>query len=181
MTEDDPRTLADERRRLLGRLELERKQLLRNIEYCRIRDIDRPFIAEWSLKDIVGHLASWEAEVVTALRELREGKRPGLLDFNSSAIDDWNHDHAERKRGLDFSRVVEQLRGGRVRLLEEIVHVADDELASEGTVSNRLILSVIDHERAHWHEIAAKLAGMAGARPTGPQSVPEEVTSSGDH
>ncbi len=181
MTEDDSRTLADERRRLLGRLELERKQLLRNIEYCRIRDIERPFIAEWSLKDIVGHLASWEAEVVTALRELREGKRPGLLSFDSATIDDWNHDHVERKRDLDFSSVLQQLRNGRLRLLEEIANVTDEELTSDGTVSNRLILSVIDHERAHWHEIAAKLAGMAGARPSGPQSVPEEVTSPGDH
>lgn len=181
MTEDDPRTLADERRRLLGRLQLERKQLLRNIEYCRIRDIDRPFIAEWSLKDIVGHLASWEAEVVTALRELREGKRPALLDFAPGAINKWNHDHVERKRDLEFSGVFEQLRGGRTRLLEEISAVADDELTAEGTVSNRLVLSVIDHERAHWHEIAAKLAGMAGARSSGPQSVPEEVASGTDH
>lgn len=177
---DDSRTLADERRRLLGRLELERKQLIRNIEYCRIRDIDRPFIAEWSLKDIVGHLGSWEAEVVTALRELREGKRPALLDFDSSRIDDWNHDHAERKRYLDFGSVFEQLRGGRLRLLEEVTQISDDELTGAGTVSNRLVLSVIDHERAHWHEIAAKLAGMPGARPSGPQSVPEEITSGGD-
>ena len=181
MAEDDSRTLADERRRLLGRLELERKQLLRNIEYCRIRDIERPFIAEWSLKDIVGHLASWEAEVVTALRELREGKRPGLLDFKSTTIDDWNHDHVERKRDLDFSSVFQQLRNGRLRLLEEVASVPDEELTSDGAVSNRLVLSVIDHERAHWHEIAAKLAGMAGARPSGPQSVPEEVGSGGDH
>jgi hypothetical protein len=87
MTDDDARSLADERRRLLGNLELERNQLIRNIEFCRIRDIDRPFIGDWSLKDIVGHLASWEAEVVAALRELREGKRPRLLDFDSASLD----------------------------------------------------------------------------------------------
>ena len=39
---------------------------MRNIETCRIRDIERPFIGEWSLKDIVGHVASWEAEAVSA-------------------------------------------------------------------------------------------------------------------
>ena len=61
---DDMIGNADERRRLLGELELERNQLMRNIETCRIRDIDRPFIGSWSLKDIVGHIASWEAEVV---------------------------------------------------------------------------------------------------------------------
>jgi hypothetical protein len=56
MADDNARTYADERRRLLAELALERKQLIRNIETCRIRDIDRPFIGEWSLKDIVGHV-----------------------------------------------------------------------------------------------------------------------------
>ena len=70
--DDDARALADERRRLLHELEVERNQLIRNIETCRIRDIDRPFIGDWSLRDIVGHVSSWEAEVVTAFRDIRE-------------------------------------------------------------------------------------------------------------
>lgn len=175
MADDDASTLADERRRLLGRLELERNQLLRNIETCRIRDIDRPFIGEWSLKDIVGHIASWEAEVVAAFREEREGKRPGLLDFDESLLDTWNHDRVERKRDLNFWSVLEQLRGGRARLIEEVEQVSDDDLATPESIANRLVLSVIDHDQEHWHEIAARLAGMAGVRPTGPTSVPEEV------
>jgi len=177
VAEDDIRTMADERRRLLARLALERNQLLRNIETCRIREIDRPFIGEWSLKDIVGHIASWEAEVVAAFREERQGKRPALLDFDNATIDQWNHDHVERKRELNFWSVLEQLRGGRARLLEEIEQVSADEIATEDSIHNRLVLSVIDHDREHWHEIAARLAGMSGARHTGPQSVPEEVES----
>jgi len=175
MVDEDTRTLADERRRLLGRLDLERNQLLRNIETCRIRDIDRPFIGEWSLKDIVGHIASWEAEVVAAFREEREGVRPALLDFDEALLDKWNHDHVERKRDLNFWSVLEQLRGGRTRLVEEIELVSDDDLATDESVHNKLVLSVIDHDQEHWHEIAARLAGMAGVRSTGPQSVPEEV------
>lgn len=175
MAEDDTRTRADERRRLLGRLEVERAQLVRNIETCRIRDIERPFIGEWSLKDIVGHVASWEAEVVSALRDVREGRRPALLDFRSANLDDWNRDHVERKRDLNFWSVLEQLRGGRARLLEELPEFSDEALTTEDSVLNRLVLSVIDHDIEHWHEIAARLAGMAGARRTGPMSVPEEA------
>ena len=76
MADDDARNYGDERRRLLGELELERNQLIRNIETCRIRDIDRPFIGDWSLKDIVGHVVSWEAEYMGALRDIRSGNRP---------------------------------------------------------------------------------------------------------
>ena len=73
MSDDDVRVRADERRRMLGELELERNQLYRNIETCRIRDIDGPFIGDWSLKDIVGPVVAWEAEFTSALKDLREG------------------------------------------------------------------------------------------------------------
>lgn len=178
MSEDDPRSLAEERRFLVGRLNLEFNQLVRNIETCRIRDIERPFIGEWSLKDIVGHVATWEAEVLKALRELREGHRPELLDFDNSKINEWNEDRRQRKAELGFQSVYEQLKGGHQRLVDELELASDDDVATEGSVHNRLVLSTIDHEVEHWHEIAAKLAGMeAGVRPTGPVSVPEEVES----
>lgn len=178
MSDDDVRGRADERRRLLAELELERNQLIRNIETCRIRDIDRPFIGEWSLKDIVGHVASWEAEVVTALREFEHGARPALFDFDLANQEAWNSDHVERKRDLNFWSVLEQLKGGRHRLLEELGHISDEDLTADGSAYERMVRATIDHDREHWHQIAAKLAGMAGVRRTGPQSVVEEVTSS---
>jgi hypothetical protein len=178
VSDDNTRTNADERRRLVAELELERNQLLRNIETCRIRDIERPFIDQWSLKDIVGHVSTWEAEVTTAFRELRSGHRPRLLDFDRANRDHWNQDHVERKRDLNFWNVLEQLKGGRQRLLEELELVPDDELAADGSIHLRLLQSTIDHDREHWHQIAAKLAGMAGARSTG-RSIPEEATAPG--
>ncbi|MCC7088697.1 MAG: DinB family protein [Dehalococcoidia bacterium] len=176
MTDDDVRGRADERRRLLSELDVERNQLIRNIETCRIRDIERPFIGEWSLKDIVGHVASWEAEVVTALREFRHGIRPALFDFDPANQDSWNNDHVERKRDLNFWSVLEQLKGGRHRLKEELDHVSDEDLTAEDSAFERMVRATIDHDREHWHQIAAVLAGMTGARHTGPQSVVEEVT-----
>lgn len=162
MTDDDVRVRTDERRRLLGELELERNQVWRNIEWCRIRDIDREFVGKWSLGDIVGHLASHEAEVVTALRDEREGRPSGY--FTIGDLDRWNADHVERKRGVDFWSLLEQLRSSRARLLDELSLISDEVLTDEAGSSQRLIRALIDHDRSHWHEIAAKLAGMAGVR-----------------
>jgi hypothetical protein len=172
MAEEDIRSYADERRRILVELERERNQLLRNIETCRIRDIDRPFIGEWSLKDIVAHVASWEAEVVTAFRELAEGKRPALFDFDTSRRDSWNQDHVERMREVNFFGVMERLHGGRHRLIEQITSVDDESLGEEGTPHNRLLRSVIEHDRYHWREIAVRLAGMEGVRKDAPAPPP---------
>ncbi len=170
MSDDDVRVLTDERRRLMNELELERNQLVRNIETCRIRDIDRPFIAQWSLKDIVGHVASWEAEFVTALRELRAGTHPALFDFNDEHRNQWNEDHVERKRDLNFWSVTEQLRGGRARLLEELAHFSDDEMLADDSPSGKIVRIAIEHDREHWHRIAAVLAGLENDRKSRPQA-----------
>ena len=175
MAEEDTRSFADERRRLLGELDLERKQLVRNIETCRIRDIDRPIIGEWSLKDIVGHVSTWEAEVVTALRDTSEGRRPGLLDFDESTTDTWNADHAERKRSLNFWSVLEQLKSGRERLLELLADFSDEDVGEPGRVPNRLVASIVEHDREHWHHVAAYLAGMPGVREHSLASVPSDA------
>ena len=166
MAEDDTRSFADDRRRLLGELELERNQLLRNIETCRIRDIDRPMIDEWSLKDIIGHVASWEAEVVSALLDIQEGRRAAILDFDEERTDAWNQDHVERKRSLTFWSVLEQLKAGRERLLATVAQFDDAAIGEEGRVPNQLLQVVANHDKEHWHIIAAYLAGMPGVRET---------------
>jgi hypothetical protein len=164
MADEDARALSDERRRLMNELELERNQLIRNIETCRIRDIDRPFIDEWSVKDIVGHVASWEAEFVSALRDVRNGQRPALKDLDAEHEDKWNRDHVERKRDLNFWSVYEQLKGGRARLLEELAHVSDEDLLADDSDSGDIVRVVIEHDREHWHRMAAVLAGLESDR-----------------
>ncbi len=175
MSDDDVTSLADERRRLFGELELERNQLLRNIDFCRIRDIEHPFIGEWSLKDIVGHIATWEAHIVTALGELAAGRRPELMDFQGGRLDVWNQDHVERNRSLDFGAVVAQLKDGRQRILDAASRIPDDELLTEGSVYLKLLRYLAAHDREHWHLIAAKLAGAPGVKRPVPVSLPEEI------
>lgn len=160
MTDDDTRTLSDERRRLMHELEVERNQLIRNIETCRIRDIDRPFIDEWSLKDIVGHVASWEAEYVTALREIRAGEHPGIFAIDTDHRSQWSQDHVERKRDLNFWSILEQLRGGRTRLLDELEQFSDEALMGDGSLAGAVVRLAIEHDREHWHRMAAILAGL---------------------
>jgi hypothetical protein len=175
MADEETTGYADERRRLTVALERERGQLIRNIETCRIRDIDRPFIGDWSLKDIVGHVSSWEAEVIVSLRQLRDGKSPDLLRFAPSRVPEWNEDHVERKRSLHFWDLYQQLSDGRQRLVDEIAQLSDEAIGAEGSVAGRLLQATLDHDRHHWHDIAAKLAGMAGARSASGASIPAET------
>ena len=178
MSDDDIRARADERRRMLNELELERNQLIRNIETCRIRDIDRPFIGEWSLKDIVGHVASWEAEYVAALRDVREGRKPRTDELGGDREESWNAEQVHSKRDSQFWDVLEQLNVGRAALLGALDEFSDDELTDEAADASRLVKELIAHDRRHWHEIAAKLAGLAGVRPVSPEQNEAATTTS---
>lgn len=172
MSDNDVRGYADERRRILVELERERKQLTRNIETCRIRDINHPLVEEWSLKDIVAHVGSWEAETVFALKQLRKGQRPAMFDFDRNTLDEWNQEHVERLREVDFFAVLQRLDWGRERLLEQLSFLDDETVGAEGTPVHNLLKGVIKHDRDHWREIAARLAGMAGVRPDAPEPPP---------
>jgi hypothetical protein len=89
--DDNNRTNADDRRRLLHEMEVERNQLVRNIETCRIRDIDRPFIGEWSLKDIVG---TWRAKVKSCRFErIARRQAPILLTSTRRPSTNGNQDY----------------------------------------------------------------------------------------
>ena len=176
MSDDDIRARADERRRMLGELELERKQLIRNIETCRIRDIDRAFIGDWSLKDIVGHVSSWEAQFTSSLRGARSGGTGMPPVLSAEEEDAWNAAEVERKRATPFWELMQQLHEGRVGLLEALGEFGDEELTEDGGVPAAILHQVVGHDRRHWHEIAAKLAGMAGVR--GVSAEPNEAATS---
>jgi len=161
MTDDDVRSRADERRRLLNELELERKQLIRNIETCRIRDIDRPFIGARSLREIVAHCSAWEGAVADAVSDLRRG-RPHATDGLIGSIECWVD--GPPGSSAPFWQAIEELSSGRARLHTELAGLSDEDLMADGSVFLRLLTRLVAHDREHWHEIAAVLAGMAGTR-----------------
>lgn len=56
---------------------------------------------EWSAKDLLGHVASWEEIAIRALAEWRDGRRPAIEDvFTSHAVDRVNEENIAVKAGL---------------------------------------------------------------------------------
>ena len=164
MAENDTRTYADERRRLIGQLEKDRAQLLRNIETCRIRDIESPIVGEWSLKDIVGHISYWETTISTNLIDLREGRDGSLQKFaiSESELQLLNEKNISKRRSDLFWRLLDELNEGRINLMSEVSLLTDNDLGEDGTKERDLVSVVFMHDREHWRLIAAYLAGLGG-------------------
>lgn len=159
MTDDDVRVRADERRRLMGELELERNQLIRNVETCRLRDITSPFIGAWSVLDIMEHVAKSDAAVAQALRDYRGG--------SATAVPEFGCDRTPEGDEADLSQLwpmLERLRQERDALLAQAAQFSDEEITATGSLPMNLVIAAKEHDKVHWHDIAAKLAGMSGAR-----------------
>jgi hypothetical protein len=168
---DDTPGFKDERRQVLAALGVERNQLLRNVQSSRVRDIENAYIGEWSVKDIVEHVAIWEREVVDALRQIREGKHPAIMDFDESNLDHWNAETLAARGEFTLTDALDELTAARAALTAEIDQTPDDAYQPEAIV-RYLLEATSGHDREHWREMAARIAGMAGARAETTVSLP---------
>ena len=160
MVENDTRTYSDARRRLIGQLEKDRAQLLRNIETCRIRDIENPIVGEWSLKDIIGHVVFWENQKTEQLSALREENKIAFEKQTTEEIDELNKMNVLKRRQDVFWEILAELTDGRHKLMLEIGLLDDDQLGADDVIERHLVSAVSLHDRDHWRSIAAYLAGL---------------------
>src|SRR5438105_2439889 len=72
-----------------------------------------PEIEGWSVKDLIGHVACWEEEVLKALPIVLEGRRPPPYN----GIDRFNVGQIEMRRTRSVEDTVEELKASHSRLL----------------------------------------------------------------
>jgi hypothetical protein len=108
----------------------------------------------WSVKDVLAHLVSWEAELVTTLAQLEQHKLrpPRIVEIDD--IDEWNDEqyHTNARRSLDA--VLQDFDGVHKHLVQAVEALSDRVLDD-----NRLFpwmegepLSYLIAENAVWHE-----------------------------
>ncbi len=108
----------------------------------------------WSVKDVLAHLVSWEAELVTALTRLPQnaGRPPQIVEIED--IDEWNAEQYRSNAPRALAAVLEDFHGVHKHLLEAIAALDNRTLDDnrrfpwmEGEPLSYLIL-----ENAVWHE-----------------------------
>lgn len=108
----------------------------------------------WSVKDVLGHLVAWEAELITVLSQLEQHKRhtPRIVEIED--IDEWNEEQYRINAARPLELIVEDFRGVHKRLINTLESLDDRVLDS-----NRMWpwmegepLSYLIAENAIWHE-----------------------------
>lgn len=109
----------------------------------------------WSIKDIMGHLIAWEAELVTALsRKLSPRYKDAPEMVNIEDIDEWNAEQYHQNASKPLSIILQDFHGVHKHLLLTLEdlneRVLDDPLQFEWMEGEPLAYLVL--ETAVWHE-----------------------------
>lgn len=116
---------------------------------------------EWTVKDVLSHLAACEAEVVTGLARVRQGKPPGKVHHTPDEVQAQNARwHAEYKdRPLD--RVRADFQGVRRQLLRQVEAFTEQDLAAPrrwlkgAALADWVREEIVEHDVEHARDLRA--------------------------
>lgn len=90
-------------------------------------------IRNWSVKDIMGHISSWEAEAMKAMDEWKNHKTPRIFSVNFEKEGEaLNLRMAEAKKGYALEKIQEEMEETHADLVEKIASLSEKEFASLG-------------------------------------------------
>jgi hypothetical protein len=144
----------------MGRI-MDRQQLLKRLDkewaalkesYAGLSDsqLTKPGVtANWSVKDILAHVTTWEEEALTYLPLILRGGRPPRYSIQYGGIDAFNAQMTEQKRGLSLSDVLRQLEDTHRRLSDYVQRAPEEPFTRETGFRRRLRLDTYSHYPKH--------------------------------
>lgn len=109
----------------------------------------------WSVKDILAHVTTWEEEALKMLPLILEGTTPPRYADLYGGMNVFNAQMSEHKRHLSLDEVLAQFDETHHRLIEYVRNVPDDQIATETSFRRRLRLDTYSHYPEHARAIQA--------------------------
>lgn len=106
-------------------------------------------VEEWSVKDILAHVTTWEEEALKYLPLIAEGGKPPRYSVMYGGLDAFNAQMTEQKRALSFPEVLRQLEETHRRLIDYIQSVPEAQFTRETPFRHRLRLDTYSHYPIH--------------------------------
>lgn len=138
------------KQQLLDKLEKAWASFLGSFEGLSDEQMTEPGVmGEWSVKDILAHITTWEQETLKHMPLILEGGRPQRYSVEYGGIDAFNALMTEKKRGLSLSEVKQQLGETHRRVVEMIERVPDEQFTHETRFRRRVLLDTYSHYPIH--------------------------------
>lgn len=118
---------------LFERLDSTREQLLMSLEFLPDEALSQPgVVGDWSIAGLLSVLTAWDAEVVTGLMRLKQGKKPEALLAALADPTAYNAGRYAENAERDLDGVFEDFQGARVHLEEWLEQFDDRKLDDRG-------------------------------------------------
>ncbi len=107
-------------------------------------------VGEWSVKDVLSHVASWDEVMLPDLECLARGDTPALasVDLETASFDSANAAIMSQRRDLPLHQVLRELDTDRADVMSAVGRLPDSALV-EGQFGRLLIQITAAHDREH--------------------------------
>ena len=120
---------------------------------------------DWSVKDIIAHVTSWEEEALKHLPRILAGGKPPRYSDVYGGIDAFNAQVIAERRKLSLAEVLRQRDETHQRLIAFLQTVPEDQIARETRFRRRLRLDTYGHYQEHAEAIRRWRARAQRAAP----------------
>jgi hypothetical protein len=103
---------------------------------------------DWSVKDILAHVTTWEQEALKHLPTILKGGKPPRYSVTYGGINAFNRAMTEQRRGLSLAEVERELEETHRRLIRFIEGLPEEQFRTE-TPFRRLRLDTYSHYPKH--------------------------------
>jgi hypothetical protein len=132
---------------VIASLDRARAEFLEAIDGLPDTDLTKTAFGQWSVKDLIAHVSSWDEIGATDLERASRGHIPALMSFNDEEIDDWNASLMRGRLGFTLPQVQYELSDRRKRLIDAL-NGAPEALVA-GPLVARLTTVLIEHDTEH--------------------------------
>lgn len=139
-----------DRRQLLQRLDTAWRAFEQSYAGLSAAQLMKPGVTgDWSVKDILAHVSTWEEEALAHLPLILKGGTPPRHSVRYGGIDAFNAHMTKQNARLSLSAVRRQLDETHRRLLDFIARAPEDQLTRETRFRRRLRLDTYSHYPQH--------------------------------
>jgi hypothetical protein len=141
-----------DRERILAHADETRRGLLVAIDGLTDDQMMKPVVGDWSVKDLLAHVASWEEVALPDIERVARGDAPALAAFDLKRVDEFNALIMSLRRHFSLDQARRELDAFRSSLLEAIGRLPDSALA-EGQFARGLLQICAYHDTEHTEDI----------------------------
>lgn len=128
-------------------------ELLASFEGLTDEQMLRTWFGEWSVRDVLAHVAGWHREMTPVLERIARGERPVPEGVSYDDEDAWNAKFAAAHEDTEPAAMIEELKASKEAFVAAAKAVPDERL-EEGRAAYRILTGTASgHYREHAPQI----------------------------